>query len=453
MLDATGKLSRNGKLLYRAVLGYENTGQLDRNLDIENVFIAPQFQYNFLPNTSLRYELNYSKDDRTMGYQRGVPAFQLTDNTWNLYALPENFSMIDPNGYSKTKALSNQVSFNHQFNSKLNFTTVFRSVNTSQDQFDISPGGFGTGVVDDSLDFSHGFFDQDPIYQYQSSSFFTYSVGKGRTSHQLVVGFDHSKNGRTYEYGGLSSKRLNIKNLDFSWATYDKSPAALAAAEFQIGKTEKTRFVGAYFQDLVSFSDKWKALVGLRVEKHNYDTYMFDLISRDKVTYDTLAATAVNPRAGIVFQPNNNLSFYTSYSQGFMPQYGSNREQGGPYPPEKSRQYELGVKNEFLNGRLFASLAAYYIQKYDVLAADPTDPDGLKLIQMDDVYSKGLEVSLQGEPTSNLSVIANYALNNTYTPGDVGFDYLNKGEFPNAPRHNLNLWRSINSISCWMALV
>ncbi|RAW01175.1 TonB-dependent siderophore receptor [Pseudochryseolinea flava] len=449
MVDATGKITSNGKLLYRAVIGYENTGQLDPNLDIENLFIAPQLQYNFSSNTSVNYELNYSKDDRTMGYQRGVPAFQTSDNTWDLDVLPNDFSMIDPNGFSKTTALSHQVSLNHQFNSKLKISTLFRAVNSSQDQFDVTPGGFGTGVVDDSLDFSHGFFKQDPIYQYQSSTYLTYTTNIGKTKHAIVVGLDYSKSGRTYEYGGLSSKRLPINNIDFSWASYNRSDAALANAEFQTGKTEDTQYLAGYFQDQITFTEKWKALIGLRVEKHKYDTYMFDLITQEKASYDTLDATAFTPRAGLVFQPNTNLSIYASYSQGFIPQYGSNRGQGGPFPPEKSRQYELGVKNEFFKGRLFASLAGYYIQKYDVLAPDPSDPDGLKLIQMDDVNSKGIEASLQGELSSNLSIILNYALNKTYTPGDVGFDYIGKGEFPNAPRHNANFWAKYR-LSKWI---
>jgi iron complex outermembrane recepter protein len=440
MVDATGKISQNGKLLYRAVVGYEKTGQLDPNLDIESIFFAPQLQYNFSENTSLNYELNYGKDDRTMGYQRGVPAFQVNETTWDLDVLPKDFTMIDPNGYSEARAISHQISFNHQFNSKLKFTTLFRAVDSYQDQFDVSPGGFGTGVVNDSLDFSHGFFMQDPIYQYQSSSFLTYSTDIGQTQHSFVVGFDYSRTGRTYEYGGLSSRRLSIYNLDFSWATYDRSDAALATAAFQIGKTEKTRLIAGYFQDQITLGEKWKALLGFRIEKHDYDTYMFDLLTEDKVSYDTLSATAFTPRAGFVFQPTNTLSAYVSYSQGFIPQYGSMRDQGGPFPPEKSRQYEIGIRNEFFNGKLFASVAGYYIQKYDVLTPDPTDADGLRLLQMDDVYSKGIELSLQGELTSNLSVIANYALNKTYTPGDVGFDYLGEGEFPNAPRHNANLW-------------
>lgn len=40
-----------------------------------------------------------------------------------------------------------------------------------------------------------------------------------------------------------------------------------------------------------------------------------------------------------------------------------------------------------------------------MLASDPTDAEGLRLIRMNDVNSKGVEASFQGEVTPYLSVI------------------------------------------------
>jgi iron complex outermembrane recepter protein len=43
LADATGSVSANKKLLYRAIVGYENTGQLDPNLKIKNIFLHRKY--------------------------------------------------------------------------------------------------------------------------------------------------------------------------------------------------------------------------------------------------------------------------------------------------------------------------------------------------------------------------------------------------------------------------
>jgi iron complex outermembrane receptor protein len=444
MLDATGAVLANKKLLYRAIVGYENTGQLDRNQQIENIFVAPQLQYQFSPQTSLNYELNYSYDDRTMGFQRGVPALNVGDNQWQLDRFPRDFSMIDPRGYSRTRAISNQVLFSHAFADNLKLNVLLRSMHTKQRQFDVSPNDFSVGAVNDSISMSNNFWRPD-YGSYQTTTYLNWDFGTGRVKHQTVFGIDGTLDGRTIQgYATLATQRVYLPNPDFSWATYDDSPAALQraidAGEYVAGWEERTTLVAAYFQDQITFSEKWKALVGGRIERHAYRNRYFDLLSRETTSTDTLSAFAFSPRAGLVFQPNRKVSIYASYTQGFQPQYGSNRGSGGPFPPEKSRQYEVGTKTEWLGGRLLGTVAAYYIQKYDVLAPDPTDPDGLRLLQIDNVVSKGIEASLQGQLTPRLNVIANYAYNEATTPGDAGFDFNAAGWFPNAPNHNANLW-------------
>jgi iron complex outermembrane receptor protein len=147
-----------------------------------------------------------------------------------------------------------------------------------------------------------------------------------------------------------------------------------------------------------------------------------------------------SPRAGLVYNPNASTALYYGYAQGFIPQWGSNTGSGGPFPPEKSRQHEVGIKKEWFNKRLVTTLAFYHIQKFDVLAPDPSDADGIRLIQIKNVYSKGIEFTAQGKMTKNCDLILNYSYNEATTPGDAGYDYFPAGWFPNAPNTNVNLW-------------
>ncbi|NVO32291.1 TonB-dependent receptor [Hymenobacter lapidiphilus] len=439
MLDATGAVSKDNKLLYRAIVGYENTGQLDSRQKIENIFLAPQLQYNFSEKTSLNYELNYSYDDRTMGFQRGVPALKIGEDQWQLDRYPRDFSMIDPRGYSRSRAVSNQFMLSHAFTDKLKLNVLARSMHTRQRQFDVSPGGFSTGAVNDSITMNNRLWTPD-YAAYQSTTYLTWDASTGPVRHQLVAGADLTSDGRDYTYATVASQRVSLLNQDFSWATYDGSPVGLAQDEFATSVRERTTLLAGYVQDQITFSHKWKALVGGRLERHFFHNRSNNPGTGELLGRDTLRAFVFSPRAGLVFQPSQQVSLYASYTQGFLPQYGSNRGGGGPFAPERSRQYEVGTKTDWLGGRLIGSVAAYYIQKYDVLANDPTDADGLRLRQIDNVVSKGIETTLQGSITPQLNIIANYAYNDTRTPGDAGFDFNAAGRFPNAPNHNANAW-------------
>ncbi|CCH51241.1 Ferric-pseudobactin M114 receptor pbuA [Fibrisoma limi BUZ 3] len=441
MGDATGAVTKSQKLLYRLVVGYEKTGQLDRNQTIRNVFLAPQLQYNFSDRTSLNYELNYARDRRTMGFQRGVPALSTGEGKWQLDRYPRNFSMIDPNAYSHVSSLSNQLIFTHRFNDRVKLTTLARSfINPKYEQFDVSPGNFNIGAVNDSITFDHRYFDQINNRQYQLSTFVSAEVQTGPLRHSIIVGADANSSGRTYNYASLSSRRLSLYNLDFSWASYQWTPATIAAAEYQSRVDEQTNLFGAYVQDQLSIGERWKVLLGGRFELHRYRSTTDDIVGDTAVGSDKLRASRFIPRIGVVYQPNQRTSLYGSYTEGFQPQYGSNLAAGGPFPPEGSRQIEVGMKNDWLAGRLTTSIAAYYIKKTDVLTPDPSDPEGIRLLQTDAVYSKGIEVSAQGNLNDNISLIANYAYNEARTPGDAGFDFNAAGWFPNAPNHNVNLW-------------
>ena len=74
---------------------------------------------------------------------------------------------------------------------------------------------------------------------------------------------------------------------------------------------------------------------------------------------------------------------------------------------KKANDIEGGLKKTFFDGRLKTSLGVYQITKQNVLV---TDPDNVNFsIQLGEIQSKGVEFDLQGEITSNLNIILNYA--------------------------------------------
>ncbi|MCU0416009.1 MAG: TonB-dependent receptor [Cytophagaceae bacterium] len=443
LADATSAITNNKKLLYRLVVGYENTGQLDENLKIKNIFLAPQLQYNFSNRTSINYEFNYSNDNRTMGFNRGIPALFLpTTNTWMLDRFPNYRSLVDPNGTSIRNTQSHQFTFKHNFNDQIQLVTLYRAVGSSTFQADLSPGAWGIGATNDSIPLENRYWNEK-LYNHQVSSYLLVALGKDKfIKNNLVFGIDANIGGRTAEYAGFQERIVSVWNPSFGWGFYDKNSIQqnMSTASYQSGWNERTILLASYIQDQISIGEKIKVLLGGRLESHNFKTDYFDLVSKQETSRDSLSATQFLPRVGLVYQPIKDIAFYYSYSEGFQPQWASNIAGGGPFTPERSRQHEVGVKKEWLENRLLTTIALYHIQKYDVLAPDPTDTNGLRLVQISNVYSKGIELSVQGKVSKELNVIANYSYNEARTPGDSGYDGFPAGWFPNAPNHNGNIW-------------
>ena len=72
-------------------------------------------------------------------------------------------------------------------------------------------------------------------------------------------------------------------------------------------------------------------------------------------------------RAGAIFEPTKEQSYYVSYSTSFNPSLEQLTSTTGNQnlPPENNEGYEAGVKYEFLNGNLSTNGAIFQITKYN----------------------------------------------------------------------------------------
>ena len=256
----------------------------------------------------------------------------------------------------------------------------------------------------------------------------------GKVQNKLLVGLDYYYMLESYpDYKNASAPSINIFSPVYGLVDKANTPNDIYNSTVW---EYKTRTYSGYIQDHISFSEKVKAVIGLRYEKYNYKMAYEDSGILDN---DTSDASAWIPRLGLIYQPIKNLSLYGSYSVGFEPQKSNYPHNGGPFDPERSSQFEIGLKGDFFNKRLMATLAFYDIIKENVLTPDPTDPSGRRRVQHGQVKSKGIELSVTGNITDNWSVLFNYAFNNievtkSNREGEVG------KTFGNAPKNLMNLW-------------
>lgn len=143
----------------------------------------------------------------------------------------------------------------------------------------------------------------------------------------------------------------------------------------------------------------------------------------------------VTPYAAILYELDKSWSLYASLAEIFSPQSALTFT-GDTLPPVAGKQYEVGLKAEFAQGRLLASLAAYKIDQTGRAQPDP-DHDGFS-ISSGRVVSKGIEAELTGRVLPDWSIAAGYA----YNDNEYARNAINEGKPFTliSPKHSFKLW-------------
>ena len=201
--------------------------------------------------------------------------------------------------------------------------------------------------------------------------------------HELVVGANISES--TWKNNGYSAPNDYKTTVDqyYQWNGNVPEPDWQAGSHWT--NKEKTKQNGLYVTSRLNLRDDLKLILGGRVA--NYESE------------DIKESGVFVPYIGTVYDLNDNYSLYASYSTIFSPQ--SNRDVNGKtLDPQEGENYEVGVKGEFYDGRLNASLA-YYQLKQDNFAqeiAGVTTPSGDAAFEaIQGVKTKGVELEVTGE--------------------------------------------------------
>lgn len=256
--------------------------------------------------------------------------------------------------------------------------------------------------------------------------------------HDLLVGLElqRSIERSRRDFPGITR---SIDLFDPEYLSESEYDAIFGDFEPTAGEDYSLHTIGVYAQNLLSIGEQVKVLLGGRFDQIFQNTEGIPGFT-GPTTFITgseyIEDSAFSPRVGIVYQPIEPVSLYTSWSRSFEPQTGIDRE-GNPFVPITGEQFEVGVKTEFLDGRLAANLAAYQITRQNDFLPDPVDPDNFS-IQTGEQRSRGIEFDVVGEPLPGLRLIAGYA----YTDSIIteGTPDVEGNQRDNVPEHQANLW-------------
>lgn len=192
---------------------------------------------------------------------------------------------------------------------------------------------------------------------------------------------------------------------------------------------------GPYIQAEISITDGLTATLGGRYETSYGATNVENLLTNTTLVDTKHAADShFTSSAGLVWKPIPELSLYGSYGESFQPH---NYAVGDSvlYPPEESRQYEVGAKYSLLNDRLFMAAAVFDIEQENVVET----VNGTSQLSGGQT-SRGAELSIGGSPLKGWNLRASYgALRSAIVSDDPATD----GNRPaNVPNYTANLWSS-----------
>ena len=205
---------------------------------------------------------------------------------------------------------------------------------------------------------------------------------------------------------------------------------------------------GVYVQDLISLTYDIKLLAGIRWSQQKSSPATTTFLQNDSIVKAASKSDqAFTPRLGIVYQPTKNISVFGSYANSFSINSGTD-VYGNALAPSMIDQYELGIKNEFLNKSLNLNLTFYKIINNNLaqtaqFAADGTTPNNnISLKELvGQTTSNGIELDIQGQPINGLNILAGYSYNDirfTKTKAAKG-NYIEGERLVNNPANTANV--------------
>ncbi|HEY7235020.1 MAG TPA: TonB-dependent siderophore receptor [Gemmatimonadaceae bacterium] len=233
----------------------------------------------------------------------------------------------------------------------------------------------------------------------------TYAMSTGALRHTLLAGADYSRQ--------RSDQVRRTGYYDDTTAAYSaplSDPTVSTPVVFRPSATDadnsmSTHDAAAYVQDQIALTSAWQGVVGVRVERFatSYDN------NRTGLHLDR-ADRLVSPRAGIVYEPNEAVSFYGSYGVSYLPSSGDQfttlTVTTATLEPERFTNRELGVKWD-VRPALNLTTALYRLDRTNTAAPDPNNA-GLT-VQTGATRTTGWELGANGELSRHWQLSAGVA--------------------------------------------
>ncbi|VFR87303.1 TonB-dependent siderophore receptor [plant metagenome] len=440
-LDAGGPLNASGTLRARGVAAHQDKGSFIDDYRNKRSLLYGVLEADVRDDTQVTLGASYSKEDNPgvdwngMGTYPDGSFLPISRST----RMSPTWSFWDKESVTLFGALDHQLGGG--WKARLAATSI-------QSQMHMLGTYVGASSLDaqgnPSMTLRGGGYDYDRDQQSYDLSLSGPFRLLGR-EHDLVLGASHRR-ATWHDQGGGATI-----NGDFTLATFNPlnwDPASVplpTIAEFGTWqRKQETKQTGVYAMTRLRPTDALSVVLGSRLDWYALDTVQYDGDwpygeANYKVT------RKVTPYAGVVYDLDGQHSVYASWTRVFNPQNYSGPG-GDLLAPQVGSNYEAGIKGEYLQGRLNASVAVFRIDLENLPDQLPSEQcrNGLSSCYSAAglVRSQGFEAELSGEILPGWQLAAGYTYASAKRRSDAsGYDPI--GSFSTGKRYATNIPRHL----------
>ena len=232
----------------------------------------------------------------------------------------------------------------------------------------------------------------------------------GSATHTLLFGveiIDTTNNNHRYNtYWSTTQDDNEVFNISRPMDFSVNSAGVLTSNDFTADLKSKTHsdieVTSFYFQDQIDLSDNLKLMLGGR-----YDTFDITVTDIKNSSEQSREDKEFSPRAGIVYKPNPNTSWYYSYSESFLPRSGEQFKalsaSNAALDPDVYESSEFGVKVAISDALSFT--AAYFDSEQTIATRDSISGETNEIIGL---KVDGMELEIKGKLNEKMNVVFGY---------------------------------------------
>ncbi|MDR0278105.1 MAG: TonB-dependent siderophore receptor [Paucimonas sp.] len=408
-LDGSGRLNDEGSLRGRVVAAYEDKGSYIDLQETQTPLLSAIIEADLSENTTLAASVR-----RQRSYMNGYSIYDLPRySNGNGLDVSRSTSLSQKWAYKDIEMDQAFIELSHRFND--NWTSKTTIAHTEADMDFAVPYAQGainpvtqTGSTYRLIDFRDVSSKGNGVDTYLEGNIDAFGL-----SHQLTLGANWSKQVATTKRGTDNryfGRPINIFDVDHSALAKPPRAALTQISEY----TEERK--GLFANARIHLAEPLTLVLGTRVSWYEYD---YNDKVNDSSDYVNKQTREVTPFAGLIYDIDQNWSWYASYSDIFKPQANYVDVGGSPLDPAIGSNYETGIKGELFDKQLNLSMALFYIKQKDLMAEDtanagkcPSNGAGaFCYANMTVQRSKGVDLEASGEVLPGLQVMAGYTFN------------------------------------------